>query len=249
MATIASQVVLHPTVSQSLKYGSTTLGRDKAYRAIQYFARFYAWYLLSRGDKDAAARWSALKTHLGTARKLLRLGKPVEHLQAALRACLSTGPPVEQITTIARQISYFGYLTFDAFVWANSIKFLSLKPETSTRVAKISNRFWLAGILFSLINGLVKSVRLARETRKLQGTQTWGEKGPGAEAERETRLSAVLAAQDNTRHQLLIDLLDAWIPATALGIANVNEGALGIFGLITSLMAAQKQWEAVNGKK
>ena len=29
MATIASQVVLHPVVSQSLKVGGTTLGRDK----------------------------------------------------------------------------------------------------------------------------------------------------------------------------------------------------------------------------
>ncbi|THU91740.1 peroxisomal biogenesis factor 11 [Dendrothele bispora CBS 962.96] len=249
MATIASQVVLHPTVSQSLKYGSTTLGRDKAYRAIQYFARFYAWYLLSKGDKDAAARWNALKTHLGTARKLLRLGKPMEHLQAALRACLSTGPAVEQVTTIARQISYFGYLTFDAFVWANSIKFWTLNPETSTRVAKISNRFWFAGILFSIVNGVTKSVRLARETKKLQSTQKWGEKTLAAEAERETRLSVLLAAQENTRHQLIIDLLDAWIPATALGITNLNEGALGIFGLITSLIAAQKQWEAVNGKK
>lgn len=29
MATTASQIIFHPVVSQSLKFGGTTLGRDK----------------------------------------------------------------------------------------------------------------------------------------------------------------------------------------------------------------------------
>ncbi|KIK71160.1 hypothetical protein GYMLUDRAFT_33295 [Collybiopsis luxurians FD-317 M1] len=249
MATIASQVVLHPTVSQSLKFGGTTLGRDKTYRAIQYFARFYAWFLLSRGDKDAAARWNALKTHLATARKLLRLGKPAEHLQAALKASLASSPAAETITAIGRQLSYFGYLSFDAAVWINAIKFYSFSAETNTKVFKTANRFWLAGILLSIVNGTLKSVRLAREERRLKHSKTWGEKDVAQEAEQETRLSTIIATRDATRHQLIIDLLDVWIPATALGISNMNEGVLGIFGLITSLMAGQKHWESVNGKK
>jgi len=90
MAGVASQIILHPTISQGLKFGGTTLGRDKVsniifvsiipyrqmdqtYRAVQYFARFYAWYLLNKGDKTDAARWTALKSHLGTARKRMRL--------------------------------------------------------------------------------------------------------------------------------------------------------------------------------
>ncbi|KAF5390314.1 hypothetical protein D9757_002810 [Collybiopsis confluens] len=249
MATFASQVVLHPTVSQSLKFAGTTLGRDKTYRAIQYFARFYTWFLLSRGEKDAAARWSALKTHLATARKLLRLGKPVEHLQAALKASFAPGPASETITTIGRQISYFGYLSFDALVWVNAVKFYSFSTETNTKISKLANRFWLAGIMLSIINGTIKSVRLAKEERRIKHSKTWGEKDVSQEAERETRLSTIISARDNTRHQLTIDLLDMWIPATALGISNMNEGALGIFGLISSLIAGQKQWESVNGKK
>ena len=47
----------------------------------------------------------------------MRLGKPIEHLQAALRATLSSGPIQETITTIARQIGYFGYLSTDAVIW------------------------------------------------------------------------------------------------------------------------------------
>lgn len=43
----------------------------------------------------------------------------MEHLQAALRATFAAGPAEETITTIARQLGYFGYLTYDAIVWAS----------------------------------------------------------------------------------------------------------------------------------
>lgn len=69
MADIASQVVLHPLVSQSIKLLGTTLGRDKIYRTVQYFARFLAWALLTRGYKLEAARWNSLKNALAGGRK------------------------------------------------------------------------------------------------------------------------------------------------------------------------------------
>jgi len=86
MATVASQLILHPVVSQGLKVLSTTIGRDKVcvqfvgfnpvvytplkvYRAIQNFARSYAWFLLSSNNKVDAAKWNALKSHLALGRK------------------------------------------------------------------------------------------------------------------------------------------------------------------------------------
>jgi len=249
MSSIASQVVFHPAISQSLKLGSTTLGRDKTYRAVQYFARFLAWYLISGGHKLEAARWTALKSHLGTARKLMRLGKPMEHLQAALRAIQVSGPAGEQIATIGRQLGYFGYLVYDALVWANAIKFISLKPETAQKVAKTSNRLWLAGILFSISHGLLKSGRLANEAKKLRVSSTWSEKDLGEEANREVKSRAVELNRAATHYQFIIDVLDLWVPASSLGIVNFNEGTLGILGFITSVMALRKQWQAVNGKQ
>ena len=47
----------------------------------------------------------------------MRLGKPLEHLQAALRAAQTGGEFGELVTTILRQLSYFFYLTYDAIVW------------------------------------------------------------------------------------------------------------------------------------
>jgi len=242
MSTAASQLILHPVLSQSLKVLSTTLGRDKVYRGIQNFARFYAWYLLSRGLAADAASWNALKSHLGLARKLLRLGKPLEHLQAALRATQTAGEAGEQITTVARQLCYFGYLTYDAFVWANAVKFYVLKPATAVKVNKNANRYWLFGIIFSIIHSLVKFGRLANEAKKLK-SPAWNEKDVGLAAGRDQKLQALEVTRAATRQQFVIDVLDIWIPASGLGLVNINDGLLGIFGIITSVLALQKPWE------
>jgi len=245
MANVASQVILHPTASAALKVLGTTVGRDKVYRASQYFARFFAWYLILRGHKFEAVRWNALKGHLALARKLLRLGKPLEHLQSALRAAQTTGELKEQLTTIARQLGYFGYLTYDTVVWANSIKFISLKPETSQKVQKISNRLWLAGILFSITHAVFKAGRLTKETREIRSHD---EKDLGGENARASQLRALHTMRTATRHQFIIDILDVWLPASNLGLVNLNDGILGIFGLISSVLALQTQWSAVNAK-
>ncbi|KAJ7225399.1 peroxisomal biogenesis factor 11 [Mycena pura] len=246
MANLASQLVLHPSVSQGIRVGATTLGRDKAYRAVQNFARFYAWYLISRGDKADAAKWTALKSHLGTARKLMRIGKPMEHLQAALRAALAQGPVAEQFTTIARQIAYFLYLSLDAMTWVHTIKFTNFHPDTAAKIARIANRAWLSGILFSIAHAAFKTARLTREIKLLRVQHA--EKDLGLQADRETRLRTIAANRVAVRHQFIIDLLDLWNPATALGLSNLSDGFVGISGVISSLMALEKQWEAVGGK-
>jgi hypothetical protein len=54
---------------------------------------------------------------------VMRLFKPLEHLQAALKAIQSSGTPLEQWTAIGRQLSYAGYLSFDALVWVRPSPF------------------------------------------------------------------------------------------------------------------------------
>lgn len=87
----------------------------------------------------------------------MRLFKPLEHLQLAQSSLsLSTPYLFEKYTSFARQLAYAGYLTFDALVWTNAVKFTRLDPVTAAKVNRISQRFWLAGILFSITNGVVK---------------------------------------------------------------------------------------------
>lgn len=50
---------------------------------------------------------------------VLRLGKFVENAQAALRAIAAPGETGERITTIGRQLGYFGYLFLDNIAWVS----------------------------------------------------------------------------------------------------------------------------------
>lgn len=38
------------------------------------------------------------------------------------------------------------------------------------------------------------------------------------------------SARAATRQQFIIDILDVWLPAANLGLVNLNDGTLGIFG-------------------
>lgn len=48
----------------------------------------------------------------------MRIGKPLEHAQAAIKA-LDVVDPVLRITALGRQIGYFGYLCGDMLNWVN----------------------------------------------------------------------------------------------------------------------------------
>ena len=91
-------------------------------------------------------------------------------------------------------------------------------------------QFWFTGIVFSIVHGLLKAGRLANQVKQLQG-QTWTEKS--LEAERDHKLRSLQTAREEVRYQFIIDLLDVWIPATNIGLVNLNDGILGIFGLVS----------------
>ncbi|KAJ7235883.1 peroxisomal biogenesis factor 11 [Mycena haematopus] len=249
MASVASQLVLHPAVSQALTVGATTLGRDKFHAALQNFARFYEWFLISRGNKAAAARWTQLKSHLALSAKLFRLGKPMEHLQYALRVSLTSVPSsaIEKITAIARQVSYALFLSLDNFLWARAVNLITVRQETYVKLAMLALRSWLAAIIFSILNSVIKTARLGREMRLLKA-EKYDEKDSGLQADRKTKLRALAVIRAEVRYQLIIDILDLWNPATTLGFTHVNDGVIGVFGMISALMGLKKQWSAV-GKK
>jgi hypothetical protein len=72
---------------------------------------------ISQPRGNASISTPALQITKLTPLTVMRLGKPIEHLQAALRASQTTGDVGEQITSIGKQLAYFGYLAYDAAVW------------------------------------------------------------------------------------------------------------------------------------
>ncbi|KAG0253690.1 Peroxisomal membrane protein PMP27 [Mortierella polycephala] len=221
-----------------IKFTATTVGRDKIYRLVQYFSRFLAWYFMRQGySKETVARFNNLKKTLGLSRKR----KPVEHLEQAAKAA-SAKDEFIRFCAVSKQLSYAGYLTFDALIFldgAGAYKFKNIK-----RYSELANKFWLAGIVFSFLSGLYKTrhIEIRRETT-VRGLRHHGET---EKAEVRADLKLLANEQDAVNHQLLQDGLDMLIPSTGLGYLQLDDGVIGLIGTVTSLMGAKTQWAKVN---
>jgi hypothetical protein len=163
---VADAIVYHPTVSHYLKFVATTVGRDKILRTLQYFARFYAWYLLrTNGSKAEIAPWEAMKKQFGLVRKVMRFGKNVEHFRAAAAAAdAKTMDPVLRYAAVGRQLGYAGYLSFDAatVLDATGIR----RSPSAKRLQTEAYRFWAMGLLCSVVAQTYSLYRLReRETK------------------------------------------------------------------------------------
>lgn len=159
---VADAVIYHPSVSRYLKLVASTAGRDRLLRTIQYFARFYSWYLLrTNGTKAQIAPWDALKKQFGLARKIFRAGKNVEHFRAAaVAADTKTMDPILQYATVGRQLGYAGYLTCDTAALMDAVGVKKwAKAKTFQREAF---RFWAIGIMCSIVAQLY-SLHLLRQ--------------------------------------------------------------------------------------
>ncbi|KAG0199506.1 Peroxisomal membrane protein PMP27 [Mortierella sp. GBA30] len=235
---MSSAVSLPINVQPWLKYTATTVGRDKIYRAVQYFSRFLAWYLLRQGyTKETVARFNSLKKTLGLSRKR----KPIEHLDNAVKAT-TVKDEFLRYCTIGKQLSYAGYLTLDGLIFidgSGAYKFQNIK-----KYSELASKFWLAGIVFGFISGLYK-------TRQIQIRRETAARGLSHSAESEksharTELKALAKEQHSVNKQLLQDGLDMLIPATGLGYLSLDDGAVGLIGTATAIMGAKSQWAKVN---
>lgn len=164
---VADAVIYHPSVAHYLKFVATTVGRDKLLRTLQYFARFYAWYLFrANGSKSEIAPWDAIKKQFGLTRKIMRVGKNVEHLKAAAVASdAKTMDPILRYAAVGRQLGYAGYLTFDAatVLDAAGIK----KWEGAKRLQKEAYRSWAIGLIFSVVAQSYTLYRLQQREAKV----------------------------------------------------------------------------------
>ncbi|KAH8549398.1 peroxisomal biogenesis factor 11 [Umbelopsis sp. PMI_123] len=238
-------------VDQILKYLNTTNGREKLYRTIQYFSRFYAWYLLRQGaSKETIARWNGLKTNLASGRKLFRLFKPIEFGKAAV-ATLNINDSVLRITGALRQLGYFGYYFVEMFVYLHQVGFITL--QNHKKITDLGFKFWAAGLVFSITNGLYKlkqtqaKIELVKRNSKLVKASS-SEKDAQRAADYRMQEKTLIKDKEDATYQLVQDALDLVIPSSTLGWINADEGVVGIVGTITSVMGAQTQWKKISTK-
>ncbi|KAH0440247.1 peroxisomal biogenesis factor 11 [Colletotrichum camelliae] len=230
---VADAVIYHPSVAHYLKFVATTVGRDKLLRTLQYFARFYAWYLFrTNGSKTEIAPWDAIKKQFGLTRKLMRVGKNVEHFKAAAVASdAKTMDPVLRYAAVGRQLGYAGYLTFDAATVLDAAGIR--KWEGAKKLQKEAYRCWAIGLICSVIAQSYTLYRLQQREAKVDKKE-----GEGVvEAKR------IAIERAGSRLQLLSDLCDLTVPTSALAWANFDDGIVGLAGTVSSLIGVYTQWK------
>jgi len=230
---VADAVIYHPSVAHYLKYMSTTLGRDKLLRVVQYFSRFYAWYLLrTNAVPSAIAPWTALKKQFGLIRKFMRLGKNVEHLKAAAVASdAKSMDPILKYMTVGRQLGYAGYLSFDAATVLDAAGVR--KWEGAKRAQKEAYRFWTMGLACSVIMQTYTLWKLKEREARV-------DKKDGEGVVESKRITMERAA---SKTQLISDLCDLTVPLSALAWVNFDDGVVGIAGTVSSLIGVYSQWK------
>ncbi|CAP80567.1 peroxin-11 Pex11-Penicillium chrysogenum [Penicillium mononematosum] len=235
---VANTLVYHPALAHWLRFVATTVGRDKLLRTIQYFSRFYAWYLYRTNKPQSAIDpYNAVKKQFGTTRKIMRIGKFLEHLKAAAVAFDNKSPvdPVLRYLAIGRQLGYAGYLTLDAVTVIDVIGIRKL--SSAKRLQDSAYRSWAAGLIFSTVAGIYTLVRLQEKEKTIDRKE-----GEGV-----VEAKKIEKERSAARIQLISDVCDLAAPLSAVGILNLDDGIVGITGTISSLIGVWSQWRKTAG--
>lgn len=94
-------------------------------------------------------------------------------------------------------------------------------PDTYKKISKNASRFWLAGLLFSLVSGTYKTNALRQRRAAALRPRATSEK----EAERKVELQQIKKEASSVQWQMIQDALDVANPATGAEILNVDDGS------------------------
>jgi len=234
---VADALVYHPAVTHYLRFVATTVGRDKVLRTIQYFARFYSWYLYRTNNPTSAIQpWTTVKNQFGLTRKILRVGKFVEHIRAGSEIYDAAGKStssdqISQYLQILRQVGYAGYLFFDTMTLLDA---MGVKKDPKAKsVQATAYKFWFTGLVASALAGVYNTYRLRERSQAVN------------EKDAEDKVEKVkLAKQQRVVNiQLVSDLCDLAVPSTMLGYTNLDEGLIGLAGTTSSLLGLYGAWQ------
>jgi len=230
---IAGAVIHNPTVTHYFKFIETTVGIDKLLRTLQYFSRFCAWYLHRRnGTVASVAPFEAIKKQFGLARKLIGTGRNVKHFVAAA-TFMDTKEvnPVLKYLAVGRHLSYGLYLTLDVFTYLDAAQ---IKPNPAAKkLCEEAYKAWITALAFSAVSGVYSLYRLGERE-----TMISKEDGEGA-----LQYKTVQKERAAINLQLLSDLCDLTIASSALGWANLDDGIIGLTGIVSSLIGVYRQWK------
>ncbi|KAI8334613.1 peroxisomal biogenesis factor 11 [Chlamydoabsidia padenii] len=232
-------MVTHQQLDAINRFLHTTYGRERACRLLEYFARFYSYYLSRLGATPVKIhRWSSLKQHLTNARQFFRLLKPIEFAQSGIKA-LRTNDKVLRITGIIKQIGMGLYYSAEVLVLTDATHFY--QPKNILQITHFGQKCWILGLTASFVSGIYQLRMLGVRYYSLvkEIVQHDIEMDDTHLKEREAIL---LTERHAIAYQLIQDVLNFIIPCSALGWISLNDGWVGMAGMVTSVMCMNTQW-------
>lgn len=214
-------------------YSSNVAGRDKVYRFVQYLSKFLSWYGQRHGDKnDIVKMLTQLEKSMSTSRKLFRFGRSLEALRSARRA-INLQSYILSLTLTTSHTNKAVFLLIDHYIWMGRVGILTIDDKYWSDKA---SRFWL----LSLILGFIRDLYALRVSTEKSLEDRHNEKPYQSEGACDVLIAVFRALKNNP--QATMDLIkngcDIVIPANSLGIINVNNGVVGLCGVLSSVLAA-----------
>lgn len=223
-----------------IKLNNQTVGRDRLIRLLQYGSKLFWWMLENVASKrELMVTLKNLEYSLGTARKLLRLGRFLDVLYSSLKT-IHLNDLALRVSITMGKINQALYLLTDHVVWLERLNLMRVdKTKWTTR----SNKFWLLSIVCFLLRDLYE-LRLAMAT-ELRARRNSREKGGSASSRCECEESAVASyvgpllscarRHPDVTTDTVKNCCDLFIPMTSLGYVNFSPGFVGLMGVISSV--------------
>jgi len=195
-------------------------GKDKLCATVQYALMFAA--------AGEPGRLKKAQASVALARKVFRLGKPLEMMTAVTAPSKPGEPQVLDALGRMKGLLLANYFLFDHFVWAHNAG-LTADKSGLKKLQKISLWSWFGGSVVGAVLQAVSLVRLSSKTaRKLK-----------AESDKEAKREAKALAEAQARKHIFVFLqsvVQATLAAGLLQTLPLSTRTCGALGVTNSLM-------------
>jgi peroxin-11B len=226
-------------IEKTFKFLSTTTGRDRVNRFVQFFAKFLALQFKEGGlSKETIEKLTRLSSHVALCRKLMRLGRPLEFYNASIKA-LPTKDSILRYTTVSKN-SFMGlWLLFDSMAWAHGVGLTVFTKEKLQQIQRTGNKCWLIALISGVLNSAYK-LRINRIKNEMEVKALKQDKVKGVVDEGVLKsLKGLKKEKDDLLFALTQDTLDMSIPSSALEyLTFVSPSLVALFASTTSIMGA-----------
>ncbi len=239
MALILETLMYHPSFFRLLRLLEKTAGRERLLRVIQYLSLFMAFHRHRTGYSQSSSRfWTNISKHLSLARKPFRALRPLSLFHAATTIMDDRlRDSVLRLSGVVRNISFAIYLTIDTINWLMIIGVIGRTKITRRWIRDIGYRFCLLGLISGMINSL----------RRLQ---IGYDKKNALKNECDYESEKDLINDNNneiyqSQKKFIWDLLDVIIISKRLKYVDVDDGIVGISGVVTSFFGLSDVWSSL----